>query len=118
MNAEITRIRTKLNTAIYIMIDADSDKRYNTAARNVQELRLQLREAMRDYLDPEPERDCGYCGDTLQSFEFDICTHCMNEEIDEGSYCDVCGSETEEQGADYCNVCWDDVMKQDEEEAA
>ncbi|MHC4647520.1 MAG: hypothetical protein ACYTBJ_18695 [Planctomycetota bacterium] len=36
---------------------------------------------------------------------------CTNEE-EQGSYCSRCGSETEDDGADYCDVCWDDINEE------
>lgn len=111
--------RNELNEALYFALDASSKNDYfDLCEKRVSRLRAELHEAMRAYWCPEPVRGCDYCGDPLQSFEFDICTACMKHEEEQGSYCEICGSETEEDGADYCNVCWDDAMKQDEEEAA
>lgn len=119
MNAEITRIRTELNEAIYIMIDADSDKRYNIAERHVNYLRRTLHQALKDWLSP---RTCNYCGNVLGGNEIVFCLVCSDniEEDDdyEAPICELCGDELHDDGGDYCVNCWDDLMEEDEAETA
>lgn len=110
MNAEITRIRTELNEAIYIMIDADSDKRYNAAATRVRWLRRDLHIALRDWLYP---RTCFYCNVILSFSENRYCPDCQADEdaaSEEIAWCQHCGDEMEPDGSDYCETCWPDVM--------
>ena len=106
MNEHITQLRSRLNEAIYIMIEADSDKRYNTAARHVNWLRKGLHQAMRDYWSP---RHCGYCEATLSGIERNFCTVCETDDEYDMPQCELCGEEVSADGDEYCLACWDDL---------
>ncbi len=106
MNAEITQLRTALNEAIYDMIDASSDKRFNTASDQVRWLRRNLHVALREWLHP---RTCFYCTATLDINDNKYCPDCQADEDTasaEVSWCEDCGKETENNGDDYCEACW------------